>query len=80
MAVTKTGKIKMERGGDMKALDIKETSAITRELNAVMKAADFSLLEARHVIGGRDQAVYELMYMNGKNERVFIIAHEPPKG
>jgi len=64
----------------MKALDIKRTSAIAQTLDAVLKIADFTLLESRHVIGGQGQSVYELQYMNGKGERVFIIAHEPPKG
>jgi len=63
----------------MKALDIKEASAIAQKLDAVLNAADFTLLEARRIIGGQDQAVYELMYMNGKKECVFVIAHEPPK-
>ena len=64
----------------MNKADIKETTAITQKLDAVLKAADFTLLESRRIIGGNDKAVYELMYMNGKEERVFIFAHEPPKG
>ena len=64
----------------MKAVDIKEITAITQKLDTVLKAADFTLLESRRVIGGNDKAVYELMYMNGKEGRVFIFAHEPPKG
>jgi len=63
----------------MKALDIKETSEITQKLDAVLKGADFTVLEARHIIGGQGQAVYELMYMNSAGERIFIIAHEPSR-
>jgi len=63
----------------MKALDIKETSAIAQKLDAVLKDADFTLLEARRIVGGRGQAVYELEYTAGNEERVFLIAHEPLK-
>jgi len=63
----------------MKALYIKETSAIAQALDAVLKAADFTLLEARRIVGGRGQAVYELEYAAGNEERVFLTAHEPPK-
>jgi hypothetical protein len=61
-------------------LDIAVMSPITQKLDAVLKAADFTLLESRQIIGGNNQALYDLMYMNGKEERVFIIAHKPPKG
>ena len=63
----------------MKTLDIKEASAIAQKLDAVLKAADFTVLESWRVIGGQGQAVYDLMYMNGAGERVFIIAHEPSR-
>jgi hypothetical protein len=62
-----------------KAMDIKETSAIAQKLDAVLKAADFTVLESLRIIGGNGQTVYELMYMNGNKERVYIIAHEPPR-
>jgi len=64
----------------MKALDIKETSSITQKLDTVLKAEGFRILESRRIIGGNHQAVYDLMYINDKKERVYIIAHEPPKG
>ena len=64
----------------MKRVDIDKASAITQKLHALLKAADFTQLESRRIIGGERQAVNEIMYMNGEGERVFIIAHEPPKG
>jgi len=64
----------------MKEVDIKETTAITQALDAVLKAADFALLESRLIIGGQGQSVYELQYMNGKKERVIVTAHEPLNG
>jgi len=60
--------------------DIAVMSPITQKLAALLKAEDFSVLESRRVIGGNDQAVCDLMFMNGKGERVFITAHEPRKG
>jgi hypothetical protein len=62
-----------------KAMDIKQTPAIAQELDAVLKAADFTVLESRRIIGGQGQAVYDLMYINGNKERVYITAHEPPR-
>ncbi|MCL2800522.1 MAG: hypothetical protein FWD28_02015 [Treponema sp.] len=52
-------------------------SPITRKLDTLLKQAGFSLLEARRVIGGQDQAVNDLAYMRGEGERVYILVHQP---
>ena len=62
----------------MKA-DIGTMSPITRNLDAILKAADFTLLEAGRTTGSRDQAVNNLVYMNGAGERIYIHTHEPPE-
>jgi len=53
---------------------------IVQKLNAILKAADFTLLEAGSLIGGQGQTVSELAYKNAEGERVFIITHQAAKG
>jgi len=59
--------------------DIAALSPIAQKLDALLKADGFSMLEARRFIGADDQAVYDITYVDGKEERVFITAHWPRK-
>ena len=63
----------------MNKADISAMSPITRRLDAILKAAGFTLLEAERAISGHDQAVNNLAYINGAGERVFINTHELPQ-
>ena len=60
--------------------DIAIMSPITQKLDALLKAEGFTALETERAIGGHDQAVNRLAYMNGKNERVYIFTHELLEG
>jgi len=60
--------------------DIAAMSPITQKLDAILKAADFTLSEAGRTLGGINQAVNSLAYVNGAGERVYIHTHELPKG
>jgi len=64
----------------MNKLDIMAMSPITQKLDALLKAEDFSLLNAGQTIGGNNNKVNNLEYMNGKGERVYIFTHELPQG
>jgi hypothetical protein len=60
--------------------DISVTSAITQKLDMLLKAEGFTALNVRRVIGGQDQAVNDIEYMNGEGERVYIFTHELSRG
>jgi hypothetical protein len=58
--------------------DIANMSPITQKLNALLKAEDFSLLNAGQTIGDQDNKVNNLEYMRNDGERVYIFTHELP--